>query len=174
MSSAGYLFTPQTVNFPDRVANMKASVINEAKAAEADYSTTRPSRRATDNNTGYFQTIQNVRRTIVAHAITGDAEEKEYFRRALVLEADWGLGRNPLNHIRMTIASTALESERGVENCYTSGGDDGTPGLHPGHTPYLNVDDRACGMIMGCPSWLLILSVKGESGTLLKRLLRVQ
>jgi hypothetical protein len=28
---------------------------------------------------------------------------------------------------------------RHVVNCYTSGRNDGTPGLHPGHTPYNNL-----------------------------------
>jgi len=37
---------------------------------------------------------------------------------------------------------------------YTSGRDDGVAGIHPGHTPYLNLDDWFCAMTMGCPSRL--------------------
>lgn len=54
----------------------------------------------------------------------------------------------------MTTASTSLALKRSIEACYTSGSDDGTPGQHPGHTPYMNNDDWAPGMIMGKPSWM--------------------
>jgi hypothetical protein len=37
---------------------------------------------------------------------------------------------------------------------YTSGLDDGVPGVHPGHTPYLNLDDWYPAMVMGAPSRL--------------------
>jgi endoglucanase len=152
--SAGYLLTTQTVHYPDLAANMKASIIAEAKNEEANYSASRPSRRSTDNLTGYFQTEQNVHRTLIAHAIDDNETEKATFYKALVLEADWSLGRNPLNSIQMTTASTGLASKRSVENIYTSGYDDGTPGMHPGHTPYMNVDDWDNSMVMGRPSWL--------------------
>jgi endoglucanase len=54
----------------------------------------------------------------------------------------------------MTTASTDLASKRSVQFAYTSGYNDGTPGLHPGHTPYWNMNDWAPAMIMGRPSWL--------------------
>ena len=50
--------------------------------------------------------------------------------------------------------STPLESIRSAEAAYTSGYNDDKPGLHPGHTPYYNMDDWASGMIMGRPSWM--------------------
>jgi hypothetical protein len=153
-ASAGYLKTRRTVHYPALFSRMKASIINEAKNIEANYSNSRPTRRATDNNTGYFKTIQNVQRSIVAHAIADNGSDKDLFENAIVLEADWGLGRNSLNIIYMTTASTNLSSKRSIENAYTSGRDDGTPGLHPGHTPYLNTDDWYTGMIMGRPSWM--------------------
>ena len=90
----------------------------------------------------------------MAHAVSSDPAERVVFRDALVLEADWGLGRNPLNMILMTTATTPLADHRSVMNCYTSGGNDGTPGMHPGHTPYFNLDDWAPAMIMGRPSWM--------------------
>jgi hypothetical protein len=46
-----------------------------------------------------------------------------------------------------------MQSLRSVENAYTSGWNDGTPGVHPGHTPYLNIHDWG-GLIMGRPSWM--------------------
>ncbi len=153
-ASAGYLKTRQIVHYPSLFNRMKASIINEAKNIEANYTNSRPSRRATDNNTGYFKTTQNVQRSIVAHAIADNSSDKELFENAIVLEADWGLGRNSLNIIYMTTASTNLSSKRSIENAYTTGRDDGTPGLHPGHTPYLNTDDWYTGMIMGRPSWM--------------------
>jgi hypothetical protein len=153
-ASVAYLKTKQTVHYPDLYARIKASVINEAKTKEANYIDIRPSRRATDNSSGYFKTIQNVQRCLVAHAITADKTEKELFGNALVLEADWGLGRNSLNIIYMTTATTKLAGKRSIENAYTSGRNDGTPGLHPGHTPYINTDDWSPSLIMGRPSWM--------------------
>ncbi len=154
-ATAGYLMTKRTVNFPDLYNRMKASIINEAKTQEANYTLTRPSRRATDNGTGYWKTTQNVQRTMIAHAITTNSTEKALFQNALVLEADWGLGRNPLNMIQMTTATTPLATKRSVENMYTTGRNDGTPGLHPGHTPYMNTDDWGTGMVMSRPSWMV-------------------
>lgn len=150
-ATAAYLFTNRDVNYPELYENMKASFIYQAKQKEANNILQRPSRRATNMYTGYFKTAQNVQRTIVAHAITNDPQEKKFFEDALILEADWGLGRNPLNYIEMTTASTSLGKHRSIENIYTTGHDDGTPGLHPGHTPYLNTDGWYCGMESGCP-----------------------
>jgi endoglucanase len=161
-ATAGYLFTNQPVHYQTLWNNMKASTIYQAQTKEVDPSETRPSRRATDERTGYFRTIQNVQRTLIAHAITTDPQEKDLFLEALTLEADWGLGRNPLNIIQMTTAWTPLESKRSVVNIYTSGRDDGVRGVHPGHTPYLNLDDWAPGMTMGRPSALYENSYPGS------------
>jgi hypothetical protein len=54
----------------------------------------------------------------------------------------------------MTTAATNLASKRSIENAYTTGRNDGYPGVHPGHTPYINTDDWYSGMIMGKPSWM--------------------
>lgn len=153
-ATAAYLFTPRTVRFPALQANMRACVIDEARAKEANLTETRPSRRATDDRPGYFRTSQNVQRTMIAHAVATDPADRELFRKALQLEADWGLGRNPINTIEMGTATTPLSSKRSIQYMYTSGREDGVPGIHPGHTPYLNLDDWFCGMTMGCPSRL--------------------
>ena len=150
---AAYLSTKRPVNYPDLYENIKKSVIAEAHRKEADYINTRPSRRGTDNDINWFQTSQNMHRTMIAHAVTDDPNEKDFFLKALTLEADWGLGRNPLNIIQMTTATTPLEHKRSVVNIYTAGRNDGTPGMHPGHTPYLNAYDWG-GLIMGNPSWM--------------------
>jgi hypothetical protein len=65
----------------------------------------------------------------------------------MILESDYGLGRNPLNMVQMT----GLGS-RHVQDIYTSGGDDGVPEMHPGHTPYMNA--HAWGTGYGAdPQW---------------------
>ncbi len=153
-ASAAYLMTPRTVRYPTLQSNMRASMIYQAKQKETNAVDSRPSRRACDLLCGYFRTSHYVDRTMVAHAVTTDAQERTLFRRALVLEADYGLGRNPLNMIQMTTQTTGLAGKRSVQGAYTSGRNDGVPGMHPGHTPYMNLDDWYCGMEMGCPSRL--------------------
>jgi hypothetical protein len=154
-ATAGYLITPQTVHYPALQADMKTAIIAEAKADEADLIDSRPSRRGTDRgNAAFWRTAQNMDRTIIAHAVADDPSDTNHFRKALALEADWGLGRNPLNVIEMTTAHTPLASKRSYEEIYTSGRDDGVTGVHPGHTPYLNLTDWSPGMVMGRPSAL--------------------
>ncbi|MBE0583723.1 MAG: Ig-like domain-containing protein [Desulfofustis sp.] len=154
-ATAAYLITPQTVSYPLLQETMRAQIISEAKSQEADLMNARPSRRATSNPPAYWRTAHFMTRSIIAHAVTARQADKDYFRKALNLEADWGLGRNPLNMIEMTTATTVLESKRSVSEAYTSGRDDGVPGVHPGHTPYMNLDDWAPGMVMGTPSKLM-------------------
>lgn len=152
---AAYLFTKQPRNYSTLYNNMKASIINEAKNVEANYSTVRPSRRASDNTMGWFVTEMVIQRSIIAHAIADPGADKTLLENALILEADWSLGRNPLNMIIMTTATTSLASKKSVPNAYTSGWADGTPGVHPGHTPYMNIYDWSPGgMAMGNPSWM--------------------
>jgi hypothetical protein len=86
--------------------------------------------------------------------VADDPVDIDHFRKALALEADWGLGRNPLNMIEMTTATTPLAAKRSVAEVYTSGWYDGVAGVHPGHTPYLNLTDWGQGMVMGRPSAL--------------------
>lgn len=157
-ATAAYLKTNRTVHYQTLYNNMKSSVISDAKNREANYINSRPSRRSSDNNTQYFHTEIHVDRTIVAHAVATVQADKDLFENALILEADWSLGRNPANLIQMSTASTPLSTRRSIEAMYTSGGNDGTPGQHPGHTPYLNTDDWGGSMVMGKPSWLAAFS----------------
>lgn len=153
-ATAGYLKTNRTVNYPTLFNNMKAAIIATAKTAEANNSNTRPSRRSTDNSSGYFHTIQNVQRSLIAHSVATVQADKDLLENAMILEADWGLGRNPANCIQMTTASTTLANKRSIISMYTSGWDDGSAGLQPGHTPYMNLDDWSPSMVMGRPSWM--------------------
>ena len=100
-----------------------------------------------------MQTEIGVHRSLVAHAVADEGANKLAIEKALFLEADYSLGRNPMSRILMTTASTPLENERSIENAFTSGWDDGTPGVHPGHTPYMNPYDWG-GLIMGRPKWM--------------------
>ena len=60
-----------------------------------------------------------------------------------------------LNMIQMTTATTELAAKRSVQGAYTSGRNDGSPGMHPGHTPYMNLYDWGKGgMTMGRPTKL--------------------
>lgn len=151
--TAAYLMTPQPVHFQTLWNNMKASVIAQAKAKEVGNIDKRPSRRATDETEMYFRTIQNVHHTLIAHAVTTDATEKALFHKALALEADWSLGRNPLNMIEMGTAYTGLAAKRSVNYMCTWGSADNLPGVAPGQTPYLNLDDWST-MVMSKPSAL--------------------
>ena len=49
-----------------------------------------------------------------------DPAERAALRRAMILETDYGLGRNPLNRVLMTGLG-----ERAIVDIYTSGGNDG-------------------------------------------------
>jgi hypothetical protein len=154
-ATAAYLMTHQTVHYPTLQQNMKSQIISEALSTEAGQIESRPSRRSTQGGApAYWRTAHFVQRTIIAHAVTDDPDDKDLFRKALCLEADWGLGRNPLNMIQMTTAFTPLQSKRSVTEAYTSGRDDGFAGVHPGHTPYMNLNDWYPSMVMGRPSAL--------------------
>ncbi len=116
----------------------------------------RPSRRSSDESYGWFQSRQEVQRLAILHAFTDKADVKEKALKAMLLEADYGLGRNPMNMVQMTGLG-----RRAVEDIYTSGRNDGYPGVHPGHTPYMNAEPWGEGYMFdpkwyaskGYPSW---------------------
>lgn len=145
--TAGYLmcakFKWRPIHHPALLANMRASIIGEARKKNVAPSLARPSRRSSDDAYGWFQTVQEVQRVCVAHAVSGGND----LLKALILEADYGLGRNPLNMVQMTGLGA-----RHAEEIYTSGRMDGIPDVHPGHTPYMNADAWSPGF-MGDPQW---------------------
>jgi endoglucanase len=150
--TAAYLLTNRPVHYQKLYNNMKTSVLHHAWEKEAKYSTIRASRRGSSSKTTYFKSAQNMQRSILAHVISDNPDDAKKFEDALILEAGWGLGRNPLNHIEMTTATTTLAGKRNTDDIFTTGHNDGTPGLHPGHTPYLNTEDWFCNHVAGCPS----------------------
>lgn len=131
--TAAYLNTPRTRHYPELYEAMKTEVTRLAMQKHVAHTDQRPSRRAADNN--YWQTTQDLHLVILAHFVADKKSERQRFEKTMLLEADWGLGRNPGNIVEMTGLG-----QRCIENCYTTGRNDGTPGLHPGHTPYNNLD----------------------------------
>ena len=123
----------QPIHYPELLANMRASVLWEAVEKNVRPSEQRPTRRSTDVAYSWFQATQMVHPLCIAHAASSDAAERERLLKAMLLEADYGLGRNTMNMVIMT----GLGS-RCPEQIFTSGRNDGVPGVHPGHTPYMN------------------------------------
>ena len=135
---------------------MKASVISgSARARRPTSAHSRPSRRATDERPGYFRTIQNVQRTMIAprgHQRPGGEGPVPQGARA---RSRLGPRAQPAQHDPDDHGLHAArgEAQRG-QTCTRPGADDGVRGIHPGHTPYLNLDDWYSGMTMGRPSAL--------------------
>ena len=135
------------IHNPKLLENMKAAILHEAMQKNVSGTARWPSRRASDNAYGWFQTTQEVQAACIAHAVATEAADKDALLKALILEADYGLGRNPLNMVQMS----GLGS-RCVEQMFTTGRNDGVPGVHPGHTPYMNAAAWGGGY-MADPQW---------------------
>jgi hypothetical protein len=146
--TAAYLLCPAERHYPELYENMKSSVRKQALEHNVQNMEVRPSRRSSNNN--YWQTAHNLNLVVLAHRFTDDPALRELFEKAMYLEADWGLGRNPGNIVEMTGLG-----ENHIVNCYTSGRNDGTPGLHPGHTPYNNLDNWGGDNNGGKPQWFV-------------------
>lgn len=145
-ATAALLFSPHKMHFPRMIRNMKTAIRFQAFENNVRFMEIRPSRRASNKN--WWQTAHNLHMVILAHAVSKDKAELIRLERAMILEADWGLGRNPSNIVEMT----GLGS-RHIVNCYTSGRNDGSPGLHPGQTPYNNLGDWGKSPNGSNPAW---------------------
>jgi len=145
-ATAAYLFTSRKRHYMEVAEKMYTALRRQALADNVRLMDERPSRRSSDHN--YFQTTQDLQLVLMAHALEEDPAMRERMERAMILEADWGLGRNPTNTVEMT----GLGS-RHIVNCYTSGRNDGVPGLHPGHTPYNNLGSWGGTHIGSNPQW---------------------
>jgi hypothetical protein len=128
-----YMLTNREVHYPDLRQSMITSIINQANLT--NIKTDKPSRRATVEAAGwgYWQSAQNMQRAMVAHAVSQNSSEKDAYLKAMILETDWSMGRNPMNKIQMS----GPPGTHYLENTYTTGHNDGTPGIHYGHTPYM-------------------------------------
>lgn len=142
------------IHYPELLANMQASVIREAKRKNVSGTKNWPSRRSSNPDYGWFQATQEVQLLTIAHAAATDQADKDAFLKAMILETDYGLGRNAMNIVHMT----GLGS-RHVDNIYTTGRNDGSPGVHPGHTPYMNAEpwgNDSAGAHMSNPRWYAV------------------
>ncbi|MEM1099044.1 MAG: glycoside hydrolase family 9 protein [Planctomycetota bacterium] len=141
---AAYLMGSRTVpgasHRPSIVRKLENEVHDYAMARHLRGFRTWPSRRSTSGH-GHFQSVVAAQALMTAHAIASESDLRHEYLAALIAEADWGLGRNPLNMVLMTgpDAQTGIGTGmRHVQDIYTSGRNDGTPGVHPGHTPFMN------------------------------------
>lgn len=127
--TAAYLLCPHERHYPDLYENMKKSVAYEAEQNHVRHTNLRPSRRTT--NDGRWQTSENLQLIMLAHYVCTDPAKRQQLERAMYIDADWCLGRNPSNTIEMTGLG-----QRHITDCYTTGRNDGVPGSHPGQTPF--------------------------------------
>jgi len=127
--AAAYLTCPHERHYPDLYSNLKSSVNTQADENNVHLSDTRPSRRTA--NDSRWQVSENLQLVMMAHYIAETKARKQELERAMFLEASWGLGRNPSNTVEMTGLG-----QRHITDCYTTGRNDGTPGSHPGQTPF--------------------------------------
>lgn len=144
--TAAYLLTSREVHHPEVQANMRAAIFRQAREDYTANMAWRPSRRSTNHQ--LWVTPHNLDLVVLAHYLAENDADREHFAQSLLLEADWGLGRNPGNIVEMTGLG-----ERSIINCYTTGRNDGTPGLHPGHTPYNNLNPWGTTHIGSMPQW---------------------
>lgn len=127
--TAAYLVCPRERHYKELYENMKKSVCFEAFENHVKPSDLRPSRRTT--NDSRWQTSENLQLLMLAHYVTTDRIIRQQLERAMYIDADWCLGRNPSNTVEMTGLG-----ERHITDCYTTGRNDGVPGSHPGQTPF--------------------------------------
>ena len=137
-ATAAYLACPQERHYPELYNNMKASVDYQANENNVNFMSTRPSRRTA--NDSRWQVSENLQMVMMAHYIAGNAARKAELEKAMYMEAGWGLGRNPSNTVEMTGLG-----ERHIVDCYTTGRNDGTPGSHPGQTPFNGTETWSAG-----------------------------
>ena len=147
-SAAAYLTCPQERHYAEYYNNLVESVNKQADENNVNHMSTRPSRRTA--NDSRWQTSENLQMVMMAHYIAKTPERQALLEKAMYLEAGWGLGRNPSNMVEMTGLG-----ERHIENCYTTGRNDGYPGVHPGQTPFNGTETWSPGHNGGDASFVL-------------------
>ncbi len=86
--TAAYLLTRRPVHDPTLWTDMKSSIIAEAYTKETNQVQKRPSRRGYSNEQAWWQTNQDMHRTVLAHKISDNSTDKLAFLDAMLLEAD--------------------------------------------------------------------------------------
>lgn len=74
------------------------------------------------------------------HFVSTNKARRAQLEKAMYIDADWCLGRNPSNTVEMTGLG-----ERHITDCYTTGRNDGVPGSHPGQTPFNGTETWSAG-----------------------------
>lgn len=128
-AAAAYLSTSRTIHYPKILEAIKTSIAEETDSKHLAPSRLRPSRRGA--NDPRWQTSENLQTVMLAHFTAGTPERKEELARLMFGEAGWCLGRNPGNIVEMTGLGT-----RHITDVYAAGRNDGSPGTHPGQTPF--------------------------------------
>ena len=149
-SAAAYLTCPQERHYTEYYNNLVESVNKQADENNVNHMFTRPSRRTA--NDSRWQTSENLQMVMMAHYIAKTPERRALLEKAMYMEAGWGLGRNPSNMVEMTGLG-----ERHIENCYTTGRNDGVPGVHPGQTPFNGTETWSPGHNGGDASFVLAM-----------------
>lgn len=126
---AAYLSCPNERHYPELYEKMKSSVALQAESENIRHYNNRPSRRTA--NDARWQVSENLQLVMLAHYLNPNAAKKAELEKCMYAEASWGLGRNPGNIVEMTGLG-----ERHITDIYTTGRNDGTPGTHPGQTPF--------------------------------------
>jgi hypothetical protein len=133
-ASIAYILTPQKANHPELQANMKAAMIHQARVDYVDGMADSPTRAArwAVRWDGMAQTSNEMSLVAIAHRLSEDEAEKQYFEKGMYAEAEWTLGRNPLGLVHMTHLG-----QRCLTQTFAPGRRDGFPGVTPGWTPYM-------------------------------------
>lgn len=127
--AAAYVSCPHERHYQKLYNDIKASINMQADNDHLQFMSIRPSRRTA--NDPRWQTSENLQLVMLAHYIAEGKTRRAELEKAMYIEAGWGLGRNPSNTVEMTGLG-----ERHIIDCYTTGRNDGTPGSHPGQTPF--------------------------------------
>ena len=133
-ASVSYILSPQKVAYPELQSNMKKSIIHQAKADYVDKMKNSPTKAArwAPGWEGMMQTSNEMSLVAIAHKLSENNVEKEYFEKGLYAEAEWTLGRNPLGLVQMTGLT-----DRCFTQAFAPGRRDGYLGLTAGWTPYM-------------------------------------
>ncbi|MGI6242411.1 MAG: glycoside hydrolase family 9 protein [Prevotella sp.] len=128
-AAAAYITCPQPRHYTKFYNNLLSSINYHADENNVLRAYERPSRRAA--NDSRWQTSENLQIVMMAHYIANNDQRRKQLEHIMYTEAGWGLGRNPGNIVEMTGLG-----ERHLTAIYTTGRNDGSPGVHPGQTPF--------------------------------------
>lgn len=128
-SAAAYITSPHVRRYPQFYQRLCSAINHQTKTDHVQAMAKRPSRRSTTDRR--WHTSQNLQIAMMSHHIASTPARRQQLEDLMYVEADWALGRNPGNIVEMTGLG-----QRHLTDIYTTGRNDGTPGVHPGQTPF--------------------------------------